>query len=76
MKFVGSKGGAGVWQRIISEMPPHATLHRPRPRRSRGRPRRLRPPGGRRAPMAGLVRRAPASHRARQGGLALGWFPG
>src|SRR5438128_6058115 len=22
-KFVGSKGGAGVWQRIISEMPPH-----------------------------------------------------
>jgi DNA adenine methylase len=23
-KFVGSKGGAGVWQRIISEMPPHS----------------------------------------------------
>lgn len=22
-RFVGSKGGAGVWQRIISEMPPH-----------------------------------------------------
>lgn len=22
-RFPGSKGGAGVWQRIISEMPPH-----------------------------------------------------
>jgi DNA adenine methylase len=25
MNYPGSKGGAGVWQRIISEMPPHTT---------------------------------------------------
>jgi len=28
-RFVGSKGGAGVWQRIISEMPPHAVYVEP-----------------------------------------------
>ena len=28
-RFVGSKGGAGVWQRIISEMPPHKTYVEP-----------------------------------------------
>src|SRR5438552_1037638 len=25
-RFPGSKGGAGVWQRIISEMPPHSVF--------------------------------------------------
>ena len=28
-RFVGSKGGAGVWQRIISEMPPHSVYVEP-----------------------------------------------
>jgi DNA adenine methylase len=28
-RFVGSKGGSGVWQRIISEMPPHGTYVEP-----------------------------------------------
>ena len=27
--YTGSKGGSGVWQRIISEMPPHATYVEP-----------------------------------------------